>query len=59
MLEDGPVLERSQMLLSTLLEELKRFGFRQLRDQGGVAELISELDGLNFSPSAAETTDPA
>ena len=58
-LEDGPALERSQVLLSTLLEELKRSSFRQLRDQGGVAELISELDGLNFSPSGVQTIDQA
>ncbi|CAI8258870.1 MAG: Uncharacterised protein [Prochlorococcus marinus str. MIT 9313] len=36
------------------LEEFKRSSFRQLREQGGVNELISELDGLNFSE--AETT---
>ena len=56
-LEDGPTLERSQVLLASLLEDLKRSSFRQLRDQGGIAELISELDGLNFSPSAAGPTD--
>ena len=51
LLDDGDVLERSQTLLSALLEELKRSSFRQLRDQGGVAELINELDGLSFSAS--------
>ena len=56
--ENGPLLERSQALLSSLLEEWKRTSFQQLRDQGNVAELISELDGLNFSPSAAEPKRP-
>ena len=56
-LEDGPVLERSQILMASMLEELKLSSFRQLRDQGGVAELISELDGLNFNPSAAQPRD--
>ena len=56
-LEDGPVLEQSQILMSSMLEELKLSSFRQLRDQGGVAELISELDGLNFNPSAAQPRD--
>ena len=53
-LEQGPVLERSQELMVAFLEEFKRSSFRQLREQGGVNELISELDGLNFSE--AETT---
>ena len=52
--EDGPLAKRSQELLSSLLEEWKRTSFRQLRDQGDVAELMSELEGLNFSPSVAE-----
>ena len=52
--EDGPLAERSQELLTSLLEEWKRTSFRQLRDQGAVAELMSELEGLNFSPSVAE-----
>ncbi|MAR05754.1 MAG: hypothetical protein CL862_01445 [Cyanobium sp. NAT70] len=50
-LEQGPVLERSQELLASLLEDLKRSSFRQIRDQGGVDDLIRELDGLNFSSS--------
>jgi len=49
MLEQGPVLERSQDLLVAFLEDLKRSSFQQLRDQGDVDALISELDGLNFS----------
>ena len=48
-LEQGPVLERSQELLTSFLEDLKRSGFRQFRDQDDVDALISELDGLNFS----------
>ena len=48
-LEEGPVLERSQDLLVALLEDFKRSSFSQLRTQGGVDELITELDGLNFS----------
>ena len=50
-LEQGPVLKRSQDLLTSFLEELKRSGFRQFRDQDDVDALISELDGLNFSPA--------
>ena len=49
-LEQGPVLERSQELLASLLEDLKRSSFQQLKDQGGVDDLIRELDGLSFSP---------
>ena len=48
-LEQGPVLEQSQQLMSSLLEEIKRSSFRQLRDQRDVDALIAELDGLNFS----------
>ena len=50
-LEQGPVLEQSQLLLSSLLEDLKRSSFRQLRDQRDVDALIAELDGLNFNQS--------
>ena len=57
-LEDGPVLERSQNLLAALLEDLKRSSFRQLRDQGGVDALINELDGLNFSSPAGGPPTP-
>ena len=35
-LEQGPVLERSQELLTSFLEDLKRSGFRQFRDQDDV-----------------------
>ncbi|MGC6482171.1 MAG: hypothetical protein ACON4T_01175 [Synechococcus sp.] len=55
-LEQGPVLDRSQELIATFLNELKRTGVRQLRQQGGVSELITELDGLNFSAEKPETT---
>jgi hypothetical protein len=48
-LEQGPVLERSQELMVALLEDFKRSSFRQLKEQVGVNELITELDGLNFS----------
>ena len=58
-LEQGPVLERSQQLVAAFLEELKRNSIRQLRDQGGVNDLITELDGLSFSAAETPTTDPA
>ena len=58
-LEQGPVLSRSQDLLVALLEEIKRSSFRQIRDQGDVNALISELDGLNFSPGASTPRDQA
>ena len=58
-LDQGPVLERSQELLASLLEDLKRSSFRQLRDQGGVDALISELDGLNFNRATSPTRPQA
>jgi hypothetical protein len=58
-LEQGPVLERSQDLLTSFLEELKRSGFRQFSDQDDVDALISELDGLNFSPTDRTPKPPA
>ena len=58
-LEQGPVLERSQQLVAAFLEELKRNSIRQLRDQGGVNDLITELDGLSFSAAAPPSTDQA
>ena len=58
-LEQGPVLAHSQDLVTRFLEELKRSGLRQLRDQGGINDLITELDGLNFSAEASLTTDQA
>ncbi|QNI99584.1 hypothetical protein SynA1562_00744 [Synechococcus sp. A15-62] len=58
-LEQGPVLSRSQDLLVALLEEIKRSSFRQIRDQGDVNALISELDGLNFSPGVPISKDQA
>ena len=45
--------------MSAFLEELKRSGVRQLRQEGGVNELITELDGLSFSPEMPQSTDPA
>ncbi|AII50131.1 hypothetical protein KR52_13455 [Synechococcus sp. KORDI-52] len=58
-LEQEPVLSRSQDLLVALLEEIKRASFRQIRDQGDVDALISELDGLNFSPGVPTPKDQA
>ena len=58
-LERGPLLERSQDLVAAFLEELKRSSLRQLRTQGGVNELITELDGLSFSTEKPRSTDPA
>jgi len=46
-------------LLVALLEEIKRSSFRQIRDQGDVNDLISELDGLNFSPGVPTPRDQA
>ena len=48
-LEQGVVLERSQELLVAFLEEFKRTSMDQLHSQGGVDDLITELDGLNFN----------
>jgi len=58
-LDQGPILERSQDLLASLLEDLKRSSFSQLRDQGGVDALISELDGLNFNRTESPTRPQA
>jgi hypothetical protein len=49
-MEQGPVMERSQELLASLLEDLKRSSFQQLHNQWGVDDLIREIDGLSFSP---------
>ena len=49
-LEQGGVLERSQELLVAFLEDFKRTSMVKLRTQGGVEDLITELDGLNFNP---------
>ena len=54
-LETGAVLERSQELIAIFLEDLKRSSMSQLRLQKDVDELITELDGLNFS---SETLPP-
>ena len=58
-MEQTPVLERSQELLSSLLEDLKRSSFQQLNRQHAVNDLISELDGLNFSPPNDRPKPPA
>jgi hypothetical protein len=55
-LEQGPVLERSQELVAAFLEELKRNSVQQLRDQGGVDQLITELDGLSFTEESPRST---
>ena len=55
-LEQGPVLERSQDLVAAFLEELKRNSVQQLRDQGGVDQLITELDGLSFTEESPRST---
>ena len=57
-LEQGPVLERSQELVASFLEEFKRNSVVQLRDQGGVDELITELDGLSFNPETSRSKRP-
>ena len=54
-LEQGPVLERSQILVSAFLEDLKRSSMNQLRLQRNVDELITELDGLNFNSEEPQT----
>ncbi len=48
-LDKDDVLKESQQLLLTFLEELKRLSFNQLKNQGTLDDLITELDGLNFS----------
>lgn len=58
-LEQGPVLERSQELVAAFLEDLKKSSMDQLRLQKNVDELITELDGLNFSSEAAQTKPQA
>ena len=56
-LEEKQVLEKSQKLLLALLEDLKRSSFRQLKNQGGVNDLITELEGLNFSSTKSHPTN--
>ena len=58
-LEQGPVLERSQELVAAFLEDLKRSSMSQLRLQKNVDELITELDGLNFSSEETRTRPQA
>ena len=58
-LEQGVVLERSQELLVAFLEEFKRTSMFQLHTQGGVDELITELDGLNFNPKEPNSNQRA
>ena len=58
-LEQGVVLERSQELLVAFLEEFKRTSMFQLHTQGGVDELITELDGLNFNPKEPDSNPRA
>ena len=58
-LEQGPVLERSQELVVAFLEELKRNSVEQLRNQGGVEQLITELDGLSFQQKTPRSRSPA
>jgi hypothetical protein len=53
------VLERSQELLVAFLEEFKRTSMFQLHTQGGVDELITELDGLNFNPKEPDSNPRA
>ena len=55
-LEQGPALEKSQQLVVAFLEDLKRSSMTQLRQQKDVDELITELDGLNFSSKDFPTT---
>ena len=38
---------------------IKRSSFRQIRDQGDMDALISELDGLNFNPERPTPKDQA
>ena len=44
-LESGPALERSQLLLCALIEEVKRTYLRQI-SRAGVGVLIEELDQI-------------
>ncbi len=57
-LENEPVLQRSQDLSLAFLESLKRSSFRQLKKQGNLDELITELDGLNFSEEKTGSKPP-
>jgi hypothetical protein len=41
------------------LEEFKRTSMFQLHTQGGVDELITELDGLNFNPKEPDSNQRA
>jgi hypothetical protein len=50
-LENGPVLERSQQLLCTALEEFKRTYVSQI-SRAGIGGLIEELDQLTVRPDA-------
>jgi hypothetical protein len=53
-LENGPVLERSQELVCTLLEELKLTYLSQI-SRSGIAGLIDELDQLTVNPGRSDS----
>ncbi|MFN7229937.1 MAG: hypothetical protein ACK5UG_12850 [Synechococcaceae cyanobacterium] len=53
-LENGPVLERSQELVCTLLEELKLTYLSQI-SRSGIAGLIDELDQLTVNPGRPDS----
>jgi hypothetical protein len=50
-LEQGPVLERSQELISTFLEELKLTYIAQM-SRSGIDTLMDELDDISFTEAA-------
>ncbi len=58
-LEQEAILDKSQELLIRFLEEFKLASVKQVKAQGSVDELISELDGLNFRPEKTAPTNQA
>ena len=48
-LENDSRLKDSQLLLVSILEDLKLLSMNEFKNQPGVSEIIAELDNLNFN----------
>ena len=58
-LEREPILERSQSLMISLLENLKASSLRELKTQKNIDEAIEELNRLGFNKSKTHPKPPA
>ncbi|BEV35840.1 hypothetical protein CREGCYN_06520 [Synechococcus sp. M16CYN] len=58
-LDQGTVLERSQDLLISFLEDFKHYGFHRLRNQDDINTLIDEVNGSNLGFYSRKTSKPS